>query len=71
MSDDSNEIRQASLVMARAARVIAYSLGMHAENMQRERRGESIAYTLDAFERMVGLEGVGENSVILTLRGER
>lgn len=56
--------QKAAYVMGQAACLIAEVLGMHAENMQREHRGESMAYTEKDFDNAIGRSGCHHNSTI-------
>ena len=56
--------QKAAYVMAQAACLIAETLGMQAENMQREHRGESMAFVTKDFEDAILKYGVHHNGVI-------
>lgn len=61
--------QKCAYVMAQAACLIAETFGMHAENMQREHRGESMAYTTKDFENAIIRYGVHHNGVISLFYG--
>lgn len=61
--------QKAAYVMAQAACLIAETFGMHAENMQREQRGESMAYVEKDFQDAVVRYGVHHNGVISLFHG--
>ena len=48
-----SDIDRAALVIGQSARLVAAVMGMHAENMQRQHRGESMAYDDDAFQKAI------------------
>lgn len=61
-------VRNALTLQAAIVRAHIRALGMQAENMQREHRGQSMAYGIEAFERVIGEEAIGVNYVIEMLR---
>ena len=61
----------AALVYARVARALIRMASMQAANTERVERGYSIAYNEGAFLDVIEDEGLGENAVLLTLRGEQ
>ena len=67
---EEQAIRGAVFVIAAAARVNARVAGMHAENLQRIQRDESIAYPESAFRDLIDEEGVGHNQVHSALFGQ-
>jgi hypothetical protein len=58
--------QSAAFVNAAIARALIRAQGMTAENLQRVHREESVAYTNEAFEKLIDEEGIGSNSVILS-----
>lgn len=61
--------RQAAYIIAKAITALISAIGMHAENMQRAHRGESIAYDSLSFEQLIVEQGISENQIIQTLNG--
>ena len=59
MTDD----QKAAVINARAATAMIRAMGMHAENMQRQHRGEVMAYTSDDFMKIIEEEGTHWNAV--------
>ncbi len=59
--------QSAAFVNAAIARALIRAQGMTAENLQRVHREESMAYTNEAFEKLIDEEGIGHNSVIQSL----
>lgn len=64
-----NENQQAAYIMSQAACLIAEVLGMQAENMQREHRGESMAYVMKDFEDAILRNGMAHNQVCSYFQG--
>lgn len=62
-------IQTAAYVFAASVRVLAYVEGMKAENMQRQHRGEGMAYTDADFGKVIEDEGIGINDIIQMFRG--
>lgn len=56
--------QKAAYVMAQAACAIAEVEGMKAENMQRQQRGESMAYVEDDFAGIADKYGIHHNALI-------
>mgnify|MGYP001607021024 FL=1 len=56
--------QKAAYVIAMSACAMAEIAGMQAENQQRAHRGESIAYTKDAFAALADKHGIHHNAVI-------
>ena len=54
---------KAAVINARAATAIVRAMGMQAENLVRQQRGESMAYTEDAFTKVIEEEGIHWNSI--------
>ena len=62
MSDEA----KAAVLNARCATAMIRAMGMQAENMQREHRGESMAFTYEDFEKVINEEGTHWNSVCVS-----
>lgn len=62
--------REHTYLIAKSVATLISAMGMHAENMQRAHRGESMAYDSDSFEKLVSEAGLGENQILRTLNGE-
>ena len=60
-----------AFVNSQAAAMLAELEGMKAENVYRERRGESQAYAEQAFFDLIDKYQLGHNSVLNILRGEQ
>jgi hypothetical protein len=61
----------AALVQSRVARALIRLESMRAANIERQERGYSLAYGEGAFLAVIDDEGIGENAVLLALRGEQ
>ncbi len=59
--------REAAIVNSNVVRAFIRTMGMMAENMQRDHRGESMTYDEQAFLRIIDEESVSWNSVISML----
>ncbi len=66
---EARDMQKAAIIMARAAELEAKVLGMHAENMSRVHRGESLAYLEKDFDDAVLSTGCHWNSVCELLQG--
>ena len=62
----SNEIKAAT-ISARCVIATIRALGMQAENKQREYLGQSMAYTEDAFVKVIEEEGLHWNAIVTVL----
>ncbi len=62
-------VQTAAYVFAASVRVLAYVEGMKAENMQRQHRGEGMAYTDADFGKVIEEEGLGCNTILEMFRG--
>lgn len=62
MSDD--EIMKAAQLIANSSAALIEAMGMMSENIERANRGESLAYTEEAFNKVVTDNGIDYNSVI-------
>ncbi|MHC4188433.1 MAG: hypothetical protein ACYSUB_01990 [Planctomycetota bacterium] len=54
---------KAAVINARAAMALVRAMGMQAENLNRQQRGESIAYVEEAFEQVIIDEGIYWNAI--------
>lgn len=63
-SDDIDRFRRAIDVMARVVRAQITMEGMKAENMQRARLGQSMAYTEAQFDEVITNEHIGNNDIV-------
>lgn len=59
----------AAYVTAQAACAMIEAMGMVAENQQRQHRGESMAYTEHAFNKLIEKYGIHHNAVCTVLQG--
>lgn len=66
-SDDVTRFCRAVEVMGRIVRAQITLEGMRAENVQREQRGESIAYWEDNFRQIPIEERIDHNSIVEAL----
>ena len=64
-------MRGAAIVIAASARAVVRCLGMHAENMQRQALGNSMAYGDTDFNSVIDEEGIGHNAAMTTLEQDR
>ena len=58
------EEQKAAYIIGKAAALVTRVAGMQAENMQRQHRGEAMAYNEHAFSTAVLEEGVHHNAII-------
>jgi len=58
-----------AILNANVARALIRAMGYQAENLQRQHRGESMAYMEKDFSDLIELEGIGYNDVIGFVRG--
>lgn len=63
--------QQAAYIMAQAASAMIEAIGMAAENLQRDRRGEAIAYNEQAFTDLILKYGIYHNATIGFFTGRR
>ncbi len=61
--------QKAAYVFAQAACLMAEVAGMQAENMQREYKGEAMAYVENDFQSAINRYGVHHNGVCTTFQG--
>ena len=61
------EEQKAAVINARAATAMIRAMGMQATNMQRQHRGESMAYTSADFEKVIEEEGTHWNAIYTVL----
>lgn len=64
-----NENQQAAYIASQAACLMAEVLGMQAENMQRQYKGESMAYVMKDFEEAILRNGMYHNQVCTYFHG--
>lgn len=62
MSND--EIMKAAQLIANSSAALIEAMGMMSENIERANRGESLAYTEEAFNKVVMNNGIDYNSVM-------
>jgi Mn-dependent DtxR family transcriptional regulator len=58
------EDQKAAYVYASATAALAETVGMHWENVERDRRGESIAWSKDAFDKLIESYGIHYNAMM-------
>lgn len=61
---DDNKIMEAARLIANSSAALIEAMGMMSENIERANRGESLAYTEEAFNKMVMNNGIDYNSVM-------
>ncbi len=61
---DDNRIMEAAKLIANSSAALIEAMGMMSENIERANRGESLAYTEEAFNKVVKDNGIDYNSVI-------
>lgn len=61
---DDNKIMEAAKLIANSSAALIEAMGMMSENIERANRGESLAYTEEAFNKVVMNNGIDYNSVI-------
>ena len=61
---DDNKIMEAAKLIANSSAALIEAMGMMSENIERANRGESLAYTEEAFNKVVEDNGIDYNSVI-------
>lgn len=61
---DDNRIMEAAKLIANSSAALIEAMGMMSENIERANRGESLAYTEEAFNKVVMNNGIDYNSVI-------
>lgn len=62
------EEQKAAYINAMATGALIEAMGMVAENKYREQRGDTIAYTEEAFQEVIQRWGIHHNSVIDFMR---
>jgi hypothetical protein len=62
------ENERAAYLSAQVACAMIEALGMMSENMQRQHRGESMAYTEEAFTRLQEQYPIGHNAALTWLK---
>lgn len=61
---DDNKIMEAAKLTANSSAALIQAIGMMSENIERANRGESLAYTEEAFNKVVMNNGIDYNSVM-------
>ena len=61
---DDNKIMEAAKLIANSSAALIEAMGMMSENIERANRGESLAYTEEAFNKVVRDNGIDYNSVM-------
>lgn len=61
---DDNKIMEAAKLIANSSAALIEAMGMMSENIERANRGESLAYTGEAFNKVVMNNGIDYNSVM-------
>lgn len=61
---DDNRIMEAAKLIANSSAALIQAIGMMSENIERANRGESLAYTEEAFNKVVMNNGIDYNSVM-------
>ena len=61
---DDSRIMEAAKLIANSSAALIEAMGMMSENIERANRGESLAYTEEAFNKVVTDNGIDYNSVI-------
>lgn len=61
---DDSRIMEAAKLIANSSAALIEAMGMMSENIERANRGESLAYTEEAFNKVVRDNGIDYNSVI-------
>jgi hypothetical protein len=61
---DDNRIMEAAKLIANSSAALIQAMGMMSENIERANRGESLAYTEEAFNKVVMNNGIDYNSVM-------
>lgn len=61
---DDNKIIEAAKLIANSSAALIEAIGMMSENIERANRGESLAYTEEAFNKVVRDNGIDYNSVM-------
>ena len=61
---DDNKIMEAAKLIANSSAALIEAMGMMSENIERANRGESLAYTEEAFNKVVLNNGIDYNSVM-------
>lgn len=64
MITDDNKIMEAAKLIANSSAALIEAMGMMSENIERANRGESLAYTEEAFNKVVMNNGIDYNSVM-------
>lgn len=68
---DDNKIMEAAKLIANSSAALIEAMGMMSENIERANRGESLAYTEEAFNKVVMNNGIDYNSVMIEVGYEK
>lgn len=61
---DDNKIMEAAKLIANSSAALIEAMGMMSDNIERVKRGESLAYTEDSFMKLIQDNGITYNDVI-------
>ena len=61
---DDNKIMEAAKLIANSSAALIEAMGMMSENIERANRGESLAYTEEAFNKVIMNNRIDYNSVM-------
>ena len=61
---DDNKIMEAAKLIANSSAALIEAMGMMSENIEIANRGENLAYTEEAFNKVVMNNGIDYNSVM-------
>ena len=68
--NESELIENAVYILGMAIGGLIEAIGMHAENQNRLNRNEPIAYTEEAFQKIINDRGLHHNAILTNLRGK-
>ena len=61
---DDNKIMEAAQLIVNSSAALIEAMGMMSDNIERVKRGESLAYTEDQFMKLIQDNGITYNDVI-------
>ena len=61
--------QRAAFLISQTTCAMIEAMGMHADNMQRQHQGASMAYDGGAFENLINKYGIGHNAALDTALG--
>lgn len=61
---DDNKIMEAAQLIVNSSAALIEAMGMMSDNIERVKRGESLAYTEDSFMKLIQDNGITYNDVI-------